>query len=136
MTRAWSKRPARPAQTHAVRSRAEWRELARLARQCCADAGAEAAGADAELRLMTLSRRCVGASTALLEREGGATVADTAKGFLRFAGAFARATTPAGTRRVLAPVVEAAAVSMDDQLHALNTDEFKRAHAGRPEVWR
>lgn len=128
--------PNRRATQPAIASRADWRGLLTLARECARDAAEEARSSDADLRLMTLANRTARATTAQLERDAGATVADTARGFLRFACAFARATTPATTRRALAPVVEASAVCMDDQLHALNTDEFNRAHAGRPEVWR
>ena len=118
-----------------VSSRADWRSLIALAAQCAADAADEALNGDAELRLMTLSKRAGSASSAVLDRDAGATVADTARAFLRLVGAFSRPSTPAVTRRALAPTVGAAATFLDDQLHQLNADEFERAHAGRPEVW-
>lgn len=135
MRRYAPKAPARRTTQTAITSRADWRELLKLARTCARDAGEDAPDSNAQLRLMALANQTARASTKQLEREAGATVADTARGFLRFAGAFARATTPARTRQTLAPVVEASAACMDDQLHALATDEFNRAHAGRPEVW-
>ena len=87
------------------------------------------------MRLCALRQRASGATAEVLEREAGASVADTARAFLKVVGAFTRETTPGGVRCALAPVVEAAAVFLDDQLHDLSTADFQRAHAGRPEVW-
>lgn len=134
MTGRWGQ-ARRRAPSAMVATRADWRALISLARTCVVDAEADQISADAELRLMALSRRVGGASSSVLDREAGATVADTGRAFLKLTGAFARPATPATTRRALAPVVDAAAVFLDDQLHALNTADFQRAHAGRPEVW-
>lgn len=139
MTRAWGKSGRNPGRrgpsTAVVSSRTEWRRLIALARQCAADAREQARGDDAQLRLMALCRRSGSASVAVLDRDAGAAVADCARAFLKVAAALSRASTPAVTREGLAPVVEASAEFLDDQLHALNAAEFQRAHEGRPEVW-
>lgn len=136
MTENWRRgRRERKPGAAIVSSRADWRNLIGLAAQCVADASEDVLNSDAELRLMTLSKRAGSASSAVLDRDAGATVADTARAFLRLAAAFSRPSTPAVTRRALAPTVGAAATFLDDQLHQLNADEFERAHAGRPEVW-
>ena len=132
MNRAWRDRARKP--TPALSSRSDWRALLKLARDCCEDARDEDRSADAEFRLMTLSRRVGLASSKTLEREGGSTIGDTARGFIRLAGAFARPTTSSRTRLAMVPVVDATAGFLDDQLHELNTNEFQRAHEGRPEV--
>lgn len=124
-------------QGHAVlvSTRADWRGLIALVRQCAADARDGAAHADAELRLMTLGRRSGRASTTVLDRDAGATIADTARAFLKLLGVFTRPSMPSVTRVAMAPVVDAVAVFLDDQLHELASHEFQRAHEGRPEVW-
>ena len=134
MNRNWRREGRKPAAA-IVSSRADWRGLIALAQQCVADAGEDMAGGDAELRLMALGHRAKSAATAVLDRDAGATVADTAKAFLRLLAAFCRRETSGPTRRALAPTVGAAATFLDDQLHQLNTDEFQRAHHGRPEVY-
>lgn len=120
-----------------VSSRADWRGLIALAVECVADAEAVDAGlgSDAELRLMSLYRRASAASSAVLDRDAGASVADVGRSFLRLVAAFARRETPGPMRAALIPTVSAAATFLDDQLHQLNTAEFERAHQGRPEVW-
>lgn len=121
-----------------VSSRADWRALIALAVECVADAGSAESGglgSDAELRLMSLSRRAGSASSAVLDRDAGASVADVGRAFLRLLAAFARRETPAAMREALIPTVAAAAGFLDDQLHQLNAAEFERAHHGRPEVY-
>lgn len=137
MTGGWKGRRAvrRAPPTGTVSSRADWRDLLTLARRCAADARDRVNDSEAELRLMTLRRKAGGASSSVLDRDGGATMADTGRALLNLCGAMARPTTPGEARMALAPAVDATAAVLDDQLHALNTDEFKRAHAGRPEVW-
>jgi len=141
MTGRWREGGKRRAAVAAVYSRADWRALISLARQCAADAtglkpSSGTAGPDAaHLRLMTLCRQADHASVVVLDRDAGATIADTGRAFLKVAAAFARPSTPAVTRQGLAPVIQALAAFLDDQLHELNTNEFQRAHAGRPEVW-
>lgn len=120
-----------------VSSRADWRGLIALAVECVADAEAvePGLGSDAELRLMGLFRRASSASSAVLDRDAGASVADVGRAFLRLSAAFARRETPGPMRAALIPTVSAAAAFLDDQLHQLNADEFQRAHHGRPEVF-
>jgi hypothetical protein len=134
MTKGWkgSRRQARPRPPGTVSSRADWRDLLNLARKCAADAREEVNDPDAELRLMTLRRKASGAATAMLDRDAGATVADTGRAFLSLCGALARPTTPGVTRVALAPAVDATAAFLDDQLHELAAAEFQRAHVGRP----
>lgn len=135
MTERWRQGRRKGGVVATVSSRADWRGLIALARQCAADAADGTNTADAELRLMTLNRRAGGASSAVLDRDAGATIADTGRAFLKVLGAFARPATPSVTRRALAPVIDATAVFLDDQLHELNASEFQRAHEGRPEVY-
>jgi hypothetical protein len=124
-------------QGHAVlvSSRADWRGLIALVRQCATDARDDVAHAEAELRLMTLGRRSNRASTVVLDKDAGATIADTARAFLKLLGVFTRPSMPSTTRAAMAPVVDAVAVFLDDQLHELASSDFQRAHEGRPEVW-
>lgn len=134
MTGGWrSRRPVRrnAAPGH-VTTRADWRDLLSLARRCAGDARAQADDPDAELRLMTLRRKTGTASWKVLERDGGATVADCSVAFLRISGAFTRPATAGETRTALAPILDATALFLDDQLHALAAAEFQRAHQGRP----
>ena len=126
-----SSRSRKPAE---VRSRAEWRGLAALARRCAADAVDEVNDTDAQLRLMALGRQSASATATVLERDAGATVADVARAFNKMIVAFARPATGPALRQALAPLIEASGAFLDDQLHVLNTDDFNRAHAGRPEV--
>lgn len=120
-----------------VSSRADWRGLVALAVECVADANASdgGLGSDAELRLMSLFRRASSASSAVLDRDAGASVADVGRAFLRLVAAFARRETPAPMRQSLIPTVAATAAFLDDQLHQLNAADFERAHHGRPEVY-
>jgi hypothetical protein len=112
MTGGWrDRRKSRPA-APAVTSRADWRGLIVLARQCAVDAVSD-----------------------LLDREAGFTTAETARALVRLARAFAGLATSGETRREMAPALTAVAALLDDQLHALSAREFQRAHAGRPEVW-
>lgn len=125
----------RRAPTATVSSRAEWRTFIKDARQCATDAVEGVNDADAAVRLMTLARRASHASSSVLDRDAGATVADVARAFTRVAVAFARPVTPSPVRVALAPLIDALGEFLDDQLHALNTGDFERAHAGRPEVY-
>lgn len=135
MTGGWrDRRKSRPA-VPAVTSRADWRGLIGLARQCAADATSEAPDGDADLRLLSLGPRAGRASFTLLDREAGFTTAETARALVRLARAFGGLATPLETRREMAPALTAVASLLDDQLHALSAREFQRAHAGRPEVW-
>lgn len=134
MTRTWCKRRGsvgpKPAMT-----RAEWRALVALARRCVTDVREAETGTDAEFRRMSLVRQsAAGATSTVLDREAGATLGAAGRAFLTTCEVFARAQTPGALREALAPVVEAHAVFLDDQLHALNAEDFRRAHAGRPEV--
>jgi len=122
-------------QTILVSSRADWRELITLSRKCASDVQAGVGTDDAQLRLMTLCRQSGRASTGVLDKEAGATIAGTARAFLGLLTTFSRPTMADATRVAMAPVVDAAASFLDDQLHELASTEFKRAHAGRPEVW-
>lgn len=131
--RPWPKREARPVAT--VASRADWHTFLSLAKACVEDADREAADSDATLRLMTLSNRANGASSMLFAREAGAATADMAKAFVSIARAFSRRDTPGVTRRALGPVVATSAEFLDQSLHRLTTEEFQRAHQGRPEVY-
>lgn len=138
--RAAARKPGRGESV--VSSRADWRGLIALAVDCVADADAaldsepgRAMGSEAELRLMSLLRRATSASSAVLDRDAGAAVADVGRAFLRLTVAFARRETPAPMRQALIPAVTAAATFLDDQLHQLNAAEFERAHHGRPEVY-
>jgi len=126
-----AKRPHRAA---TVTSRADWHGLLKLAGDCAEDVRADATDSDAQLRLMALSNRANGASSAVFANAGAAT-ADAAKAFVMLARAFARSETAALTRRALEPVVAAGAAFLDAQLHRQATEEFERAHRGRPEVW-
>lgn len=134
MTRRFGQSPRRPTQ-FVVSSRSDWRRLISLARQCAADARGDSSDDEAELRLMTLRRQTGTASWKVLDRDAGACVADCGVAFLRISGAFTRPSAEGETRTALAPILDATAAFLDDQLHALATDDFNRAHAGRPEVW-
>lgn len=120
-----------------VASRADWRGLVALAVECVGDANASECGlgSEAELRLMSLYRRASSASSAVLDRDAGASVADVGRAFLRLVAAFARRETPAPMRQSLIPTVAATAAFLDDQLHQMNAADFERAHHGRPEVY-
>lgn len=137
----------RRATTPVVSSRSDWRTFVTLARACAAEAEAADEGAceatsegraavqAAALRLMALDRQARSASSVALDRDGGAVTGDLARAFIRMTCAFARPTTPTTVRCALAPVIEAAGAFLDDRLHRMNTDDFQRAHSGRPEVW-
>ena len=127
----------------AVRSRADWRGLVDLAKACVADGEQRMASYDFDIpdgwsamdrRRMDLARRCGHATTDTLEREGGAVTGDVARALVRIGRAWARPETPGGTRAELTPVLRSIAECLDARLHALATDDFQRAHAGRPEV--
>lgn len=133
MARHRMRRPVEPAM---VSTRSDWRGLIKLARDCASDAANATEDADAALRLMTLTRRCNRASTTLLDRDAGATVADTARAFLKLLDVFTRLSTASANRVALAPLVDGVAAFLDDLLHELASNEFQRAHEGRPEVWR
>lgn len=134
---SWANRKdqRRRALTPQVQSRADWRSFIAEARTCVADAADGRVGADIELRLMTLARRASGASTTVLDRDAGATVADVARSFAKVTARVCNGATSGEMRRALAPILEAQGAFLDDQLHALNASDFERAHAGRPEVY-
>ena len=127
--------PKRDRPTATVSTRAEWHSFLALSKACVEDAAREAQDSDAVLRLMTLGNRANGASSGLFARETGAATAETAKAFIGMARAFARRETPSVMRQALGPVIAAAAEFLDQALHRLTTEEFQRAHQGRPEVW-
>lgn len=136
MTAAWrDRRPAAP-RTASVNTRAQWRDLLKLAEQCAADADRGDAGSDAQVRRASLANRINTATAALFEREAGAATADAAKAFIRVTRAFARRETAEALRRDMANMVSDGAAFLDLRLTQLATDDFNRAHAGRPEVWR
>lgn len=147
MSARWDKARRRPDRTSGrkagsgeaiVSTRAHWRGLIDLAEACVVDAETAedgGLGSEAELRLMSLFRRASSASSAVLDRDAGASVADVGRAFLRLLAAFARRETPGPMRQALIPTVSAAAAFLDDQLHQLNAAEFERAHHGRPEVY-
>jgi len=135
MTRKpWPKRaPAGPA---GVVSRADWHKLLELATTVAGDADRGAMeGPDPELRLATLSNRINVASTAVFAKTAGAATDDAARGFVRITRAFARRETPPNLRREMAAMVLDGAAFLETQLHRMATEEFERAHRGRPEVY-
>lgn len=83
-----------------------------------------------ELRFMAS-----GASVLVIEREIGAATADAAEAFVKVAKAFARRETPAATRAGLVGSLTALAGFLDGELHNAASDDFRRAHLGRPEVF-
>ncbi|MGH7018758.1 MAG: hypothetical protein ACREEY_02700 [Brevundimonas sp.] len=86
-------------------------------------------------RRADLANRINVAKPDLFEREAGVATADAAKGFIRVTKAFARRETAEGLRTDMAAMVSDMAAFLDRRLHQLATDNFNRAHAGRPEVW-
>ena len=119
-----------------MRTRAEWLGLLDLAGRCAADVDRNDAGEEALRRRADLANRINGAAPDLFERQAGAATSDVAKGFIRITRAFARRETAEALRRGMAAMVSDGAVFLDQRLHQLATDDFNRAHAGRPEVWR
>lgn len=125
-----------------LKSRSDWRALIDLARACvgdCERADDLAVGTfgtfdAANVRRMSLLRGCSIAQTDQLEREGGAVTGDLARAFVRIGRAWARPETSGKTRAGITPLLKASADWMDERLHAMATDDFQRAHAGRPEV--
>lgn len=133
MTERWAGRRARQRRV-AVETRADWRGLIELARHCIRDLDGEPDFAG-ETRLLDLSRRAKAASVDMWGRDAGATATEVARAFLILLVGFGRWTSPKASREALAPLIEASAGWLEDRMHELATDEFKRAHAGRPEVW-
>lgn len=131
----FASRPGRGPAHRKVAGRSEWRGLLALAETCVADSEVDPLPPDACLRLASLANKANAASSTLFEREAGAASADVARAFLRLAKAFSRRETPEAVRRAMSPVVGASAAFLSDRLHALATDDFQRAHVGRPEVW-
>ena len=121
-------------------TRAEWRELIRLAQACARDAeggdadGGDLGGDEARLHLMTLSRSSIAADPALFNHAGAATH-DAATGVLRVLRAFARPETPDVMRQELAGLIVAGVAFLDRAMDRMATDDFRAAHRNRPEVW-
>lgn len=116
-------------------SRADWRKLLQLAQACAGDADRGILDdADAQLRLMTLSRHSVCADTSVFNTAGAATL-DTAAGLLKVLKAFARPETPHVLRRDLSAVIADGAAFLDRAMDRMATDDFRAAHRNRPEVW-
>ena len=119
-----------------VISRADWHKLLELATAVATDADRGALeGSDPDLRLANLANRINTASTAVFARSAGAATDDAARGFVRITRAFARRETPAAMRREMAAMVLDGAAFLETQLHRMATEEFQRAHRGRPEVY-
>lgn len=135
MTGWRDQRARRPAAAPGVRTRADWRGLLELAGKCAADADRNDGGEQAMRRRAELANRINVAKPDLFEREAGAATADVAKGFIRITRAFARRETVEALRRDMAAMVSDGAAFLDQRLTQLATDDFNRAHAGRPEVW-
>lgn len=125
----------RAAPKFGVRTRADWRGLLELAGKCAEDADRSDGGEEALRRRADLANRINGATPILFEREAGAATTDVAKGFIRITRAFARRETAEALRREMAALVSDGAAFLDQRLTQLATDDFQRAHAGRPEVW-
>ncbi len=134
MTGGWNGRKP-GARAASVSTRAQWRDLLSLAGQCAADADRGDDGDDARLRRASLANRINTATAALFEREAGAATADAAKAFIRVTRAFARRETAQALRHDMANMVSDGAAFLDLRLTQMATDDFNRAHAGRPEVW-
>lgn len=135
MTGWRSEQVRRAAPKFGVRSRADWRGLLELAGKCAADADRSDGGEEAMRRRAELANRINVAKPDLFEREAGAATADVAKGFIRITRAFARRETVEALRRDMAAMVSDGAAFLDQRLTQLATDDFNRAHVGRPEVW-
>lgn len=133
MSAAGSRGRRKPAS--GVSSRSDWRAVVGEVRACVQDALSDDTPNGADVRAMTLGRKVRQASFATLEREAGRTTADTARALVHLAGAFTGSATQSDTRREMAGALASVATLLEDQLHALATREFQRAHAGRPEVW-
>lgn len=132
-----SKQPAsrQPRKGATIRSRGEWRTLIVLALRCVEDVERDATGEVAFQRRAALANRLNAASASVFDREFGAATHDVATSFIRTAGAFARSGTPEGYRAELAALVRHGAQFLDQRLADRASEEFQRAHAGRPEVW-
>ena len=124
----------RPYRVAKVSSRSDWMQLLKLASDCADDARGRGTEPHPDLRLATLGNRVNGASTSCFTPLGAASV-DVASGFVKIAQAFARPATPASLRAQMATCVTGVSAFLDAQLHQLATDEFQRAHRGRPEVY-
>lgn len=124
-------RAARPS----IRSRGEWRGLLVLALRCVDDVERQTTGEAAFQRRATLANQINAASASVFEREFGAATHDVATSFIRTTSAFARSATAEALRVDLAALVRLAAQFLDQRLADKASEEFKRAHAGRPEVW-
>lgn len=131
----WRDQRARRPAVPGVNTRADWRALLELAGKCATDADRGDGGEDAIRRRAELANRINVAKPDLFEREAGVATADTAKGFIRVTRAFARRETAESLRTDMAAMVSDMAAFLDRRLTQLATDDFKRAHAGRPEVW-
>lgn len=133
-----SRRPERRQGARIV-TRADWRKLILLAQACARDAElgeaeGDADGANARLRLMTLSRSSIAADPGLFNHAGAATH-DAATGVLRVLRAFARPETPDVMRRELASLIADGVAFLDRAMDRMATDDFRAAHRNRPEVW-
>lgn len=127
-------RYARRAPIAPVRTRGEWRSLLALAERCADDAEQSVGGEEAFQRRAALANKINGAKAAVFEREIGAAANDVAAGFIRTVSAFARPATADALRVELAALVRHSARFLDQRLTDKASEDFQRAHAGRPEV--
>lgn len=119
----------------AVRTRGEWRSLLDQAARCADDVAKSVSDEAAYQRRAALANRLRGASTTVIEREIGAAAGDVAVGFLRTASAFARTTTAEALRVELTALMMGSVLFLDKRLADKASEDFRRAHAGRPEVY-
>lgn len=116
-------------------SRSDWRKLLQLAQACAGDADRGVLDdAEAQLRLMTLSRHSFCADPAVFNTAGAATL-DTAAGVLKVLKAFARPETSSVLRQDLATLIADGAAFLDRAMDRMATEDFRAAHRNRPEVW-
>lgn len=117
-----------------VATRGEWRLLLELALRCADDAEKAVGGEEAFQRRAALANRINGAKAVVFKREIGAAASDVAEAFISTATAFARPATADALRVELATLVRQSARFLDQRLTDKASEDFQRAHAGRPEV--
>ena len=127
-------RYARRAPIAPVRTRGEWRCLLAEAVRCADDAEKAVGGEEAFQRRAALANRINGAKAVVFKREIGAAASDVAEAFISTATAFARPATADALRVELATLVRQSARFLDQRLADRASEDFQRAHAGRPEV--
>lgn len=113
-----------------VETRAQWRELLRLAQECAG----ESPPPPGDLRWMRLAHDVRGALTGLFMTECGYSTFEFANGFKQLAAAFAKDSTDPALKVAMAATVRAGATFLDNRLWDAGHEAFQRAHANRPEV--